>query len=104
MCVCPSVYLSRSIFLSSDFKSTIQSVRSQLEVIRLVILLFSHLVEDADDGGPCIAPDEGHDGVLDDRDLGPVLRLEELHQHVHDLGEILDVLVLAQDGKVLNGL
>ena len=73
-------------------------------MIFIVFSVLCHLVEDADDGGPGVAPDEGHDGVLDDRDLGPVLRLEELHQHVHDLGEILDVLILAQDGKVLNGL
>ena len=42
--------------------------------------------------------------MMNDGDLGPVLRLEELHQHVHDLGKVLDVLVLAQDGKVLYGL
>ena len=38
--------------------------------------------------------DQHHDGVLDDRDLSSVLPLEELHQHVHDLVQVLDVLVL----------
>ena len=63
-----------------------------------------HLIEDADDGSSGVAPDQSHDRVLDDGDLSPVLRLEELHQNINDLGQVLDVLVLAQDGKVLNGL
>ena len=38
--------------------------------------------------------DQRHDGVLNDRDLSSVLPLEELHQHVHSLVQVLDVLVL----------
>ena len=38
--------------------------------------------------------DQRHDGVLDDCDLSSVLPLEELHQHVHELVQVLDELVL----------
>ena len=38
--------------------------------------------------------DQRRDGVLDDRDLSSVLPLEELHQHVHELVQVLDELVL----------
>ena len=62
------------------------------------------LAEDADDGAAGVASDERHDAVLDDGDLLLVLRLQQLHQHVHDLGQVLGVLVLAQGGQVLDGL
>ena len=62
------------------------------------------LAEDPDDGSLGVPPDEGHDAVLYDGDLSLVLRLQQLHQHVHDLGEVLDVLVLAQHGQVFDGL
>ena len=38
--------------------------------------------------------DQRHDGVLEDRDLNSVLPLEELHINIHDLVQVLDVLVL----------
>ena len=62
------------------------------------------LAEDADDGAAGVASDERHDAVLDDGDLLLVLRLQQLHQHVHDLGQVLDVLVLAQNGQIFDGL
>ena len=43
--------------------------------------------------------DQRHDGVLNDRDLSSVLPLEELHQHVHSLVQVLDVLVLLDNGR-----
>ena len=62
------------------------------------------LAEDADDGAAGVASDERHDAVLDDGDLLLVLGLQQLHQHVHDLGQVLGVLVLAQGGQVLDSL
>ena len=62
------------------------------------------LAKDPDDGSLGVPPDERHNTVLYDGDLALVLGLQQLHQHVHDLGQVLDVLVLAQNGQIFDGL
>ena len=57
-----------------------------------------------DDGSLGVPPDERHDAVLDDGDLPLVLRLQELHQNIHNLGQVLDVLIFAQYWQIFNGL
>ena len=57
-----------------------------------------------DDGPLGVSPDQCHDAVLDDGDLSLIIRLQELHQHIHDLGQVLDVLILAQYWQVFDGL
>ena len=68
------------------------------------LLALVDLTEDPDDRSPGVSPDQCHDAVLDDGDLSLIIRLQELHQHIHDLGQVLDVLILAQYWQVFDGL
>ena len=64
------------------------------EVLVLPAVEFGEQADHPHVVGHGVTLDQRHDGVLDDRDLSSVLPLEELHQNVHDLVKVLDVLVL----------
>ena len=61
------------------------------------LLALVDLTEDPDDGPPRVPPDQGHDAVLDHRDLALVLGLQKLNKNIDNLGKVLDVLVFAQN-------